>query len=387
MKRRQCGGSRSCLQGVETMYCIKCGALLPESANACQRCGNRAPDHDDDVAVGTLEPSQAGARAPEFARTTHKQSARYAGFWTRVGACMIDGFVYTLILIPVAVAFAFAAMPSMEPGAEPGGGIIALYYLLSWGVGWLYYALQHSSAHQATFGKRALRIKVVSLQGERISFARATGRYFAYLLASFTLGVGLIMAAFTKRRQALHDMMTGTLVVGRGATVEDVVAGLAAPKVSGAVVALAILACMIPIVGTMAAIAIPAYQDYAIRSQVTEGLMMASEVKADIAEAFSNGTPLEEIESDTIGLDVASTGGKFVKSIEVISGAVVVIYGGEANAQLTDRQLVLVSGYTDGGDVIWTCGLAAVPDGVTPSVRAHAQYTDVERKHLPSACR
>ena len=72
------------------------------------------------------------------------------------------------------------------------------------------------SPKQATLGKLALGIKVTTLNGERISFVRASGRYFAQVLDVLTLYVGYLFAAFTERRQALHDMVAGTFVVHRG---------------------------------------------------------------------------------------------------------------------------------------------------------------------------
>lgn len=370
------------------MYCTQCGARLPEPANFCPDCGKPA-DGAAEAPVATFgapSRSEPPAAAPAAATPAAPADvARYAGFWRRVAAWAIDSLIYTVILIPVVVVTLMVASPA---GQEPGPAFMAANYLISWGLGWLYYALQHSSVHQATFGKRALGIKVVSLQGERISFARATGRYFAYLVASFTLCIGLVMAAFTKRRQALHDIMAGTLVVSRGTTADVVVAnGLAAPKVSGLTLVVASLAAMVPVLGILAAIAIPAYQDYVIRTQVAEGLNMASAIKASVAEAFANGTALEDVDSEAIGLDIESTGGKYVTSLEVVSGAVVIVYGEGANEKLADRQLILVPGSTEQGDLVWTCGLAPIPDGVTPSVQAHAQYTDVERKYLPQACR
>ena len=77
----------------------------------------------------------------------------------------------------------------------------------------LYYPVQESSAAQATLGKRALGLKVTTLDGQRIGVGRALGRFFAKILSSLILMVGYIMAAFTEKKQALHDMIAGTLVV------------------------------------------------------------------------------------------------------------------------------------------------------------------------------
>ena len=77
---------------------------------------------------------------------------------------------------------------------------------------WIYEVAMESSAKQATVGKMALGLKVTDLEGRRISFARATGRHFAKLISGMIFLVGYIMAGFTQRKQALHDMIAGTLV-------------------------------------------------------------------------------------------------------------------------------------------------------------------------------
>jgi uncharacterized RDD family membrane protein YckC len=191
------------------------------------------------------------------------------------------GASVALVVLVVAAAGDFNA--AMDEDAFGG-----MYYLFSWLVGWLYYSLMHSSSWQATLGKRALGIKLTSLSGERIGFGRATGRFFATFLSAIILGIGYLMAAFTARRQALHDMIAGTLVVSRNATPAAVSAGLTAPRLSGGDIAVAVLVTLVPVTGMLAAIAIPAYNDYALRSQVTEGLLLSSEYKA-AAEALYNG--------------------------------------------------------------------------------------------------
>jgi len=90
--------------------------------------------------------------------------------------------------------------------------VVSLLWLVAAAiVPWLYTALQESSASQATLGKRLLDLRVISLDGRRISFARASGRFFGSLIPSF--GIGYCMALFTRRKQALHDLITSCLVV------------------------------------------------------------------------------------------------------------------------------------------------------------------------------
>lgn len=117
----------------------------------------------------------------------------YAGFWWRVLAWFLDGLVLTAI---------FALLVG---AGDPGAMCVV--------IGWLYSALMESSRWQGTLGKRACGLVVVDEQSNSISFARATGRYFAKYISVLTMGVGFVMAAFTRRKQALHDIIAGTLVL------------------------------------------------------------------------------------------------------------------------------------------------------------------------------
>jgi uncharacterized RDD family membrane protein YckC len=150
-------------------------------------------------------------------------SFSYAGFWKRAVAYVIDsillGILGMTLLLPFVGLIGFGVL---DPDtSESFGFIIALvgYYafamLILLVVGWLYFALMESSASQATLGKSVLGIKVTDLQGNRVSFGRATGRYFARIISGLTLGLGFLMAAFTQQKQALHDILAGTLVVNK----------------------------------------------------------------------------------------------------------------------------------------------------------------------------
>jgi uncharacterized RDD family membrane protein YckC len=78
---------------------------------------------------------------------------------------------------------------------------------------WIYYASMESSSWQATLGKKILGLRVTDLAGNRITFARASGRFFGKILSGMILGIGFLMAGFTARKQALHDILAGCLVL------------------------------------------------------------------------------------------------------------------------------------------------------------------------------
>jgi uncharacterized RDD family membrane protein YckC len=155
------------------MYCRNCGAEHPDTAEFCPTCGVA-------TAGGGIGSSAA--------------SVVYAGFWRRFGAWFVD----VLILVIPAILI-----------SRIGSAGSLLVFLGEW----VYFAYQESSEAQATIGKRALGIIVTDEAGNRISFGRATGRYFAKIISALIILIGFIMIAFTRKKQGLHDMVAGTLVV------------------------------------------------------------------------------------------------------------------------------------------------------------------------------
>jgi uncharacterized RDD family membrane protein YckC len=153
----------------------------------------------------------------------------YAGFWLRFGAYLIDrvilGIFTTAVLVPFFFLLGGAALldtliRTRGQRIEPGqlGGFIMIALLISAIAGlvrWLYYAYLESGEKQATWGKQSLGLYVTDLQGNRITFGRASGRFFAKFVTGLTMGIGYIMAGFTERKQALHDMIASCLVLRR----------------------------------------------------------------------------------------------------------------------------------------------------------------------------
>ncbi len=144
------------------------------------------------------------------------------------------------------------------------------------------------------------------------------------------------------------------------------------------------LMIVVAIIGILAAIAIPAYQNYTIRAQVTEGLNLADGWKTAVAEYYSNnGTwPTVALLTGT----VASTG-KYVSSVTVNAGGVIeATYGLQANAIISGNKLDVVPYLDTNKDIVWICGLAAVPGGLTIATGAAAAATTVPAQYLPGTC-
>jgi uncharacterized membrane protein YhaH (DUF805 family)/Tfp pilus assembly major pilin PilA len=153
-----------------------------------------------------------------------------------------------------------------------------------------------------------------------------------------------------------------------------------------------LVACVLPFVssvGFLAAIAIPAYQDYTIRAQVSEGLRMAEAPKAAVMQAFgrTGAAPANRLEAG-LTADPTDTVGKYVHSIDVVSGTIIVIYGGDSNASIAGSTLAMRPYVMPDKRVVWRCGQGLVPDdAIAMDAGAMSFTTDIMARYLPSACR
>jgi uncharacterized RDD family membrane protein YckC len=151
----------------------------------------------------------------------------YAGFWLRFVAFLIDGvvsgFLFLILLVPLFILTGAGAALSRigsgedisdDVGAFLAAGFVIGFFGITIGVRWLYYALSESSSWQATLGKKMLNLTVTDMTGQPISFARASGRYFSKFVSSLIpLAIGYILAGFTEKKQAIHDMIASCLVL------------------------------------------------------------------------------------------------------------------------------------------------------------------------------
>ena len=153
------------------------------------------------------------------------------------------------------------------------------------------------------------------------------------------------------------------------------------------------LMIVVAIIGILAAIAIPAYQDYTIRSQVSEGLSLAGAAKAAVAESFSQtGNAPNNREVAGMSANSTDTSGKYVTAVAVANGTISITYGNEANQKIRAQVLALTPYETPDASVAWRCGNSIQPAGTNllgsgGNVTAAYGATNVTAKYLPKACR
>lgn len=142
---------------------------------------------------------------------TSATEPRYAGFWIRFVAALLD---QVILWIPLSLVMDMVFPSSfVEIGGVERPIINPVSFFIQIAAAIAYYGYFYSGKWQATIGKRIVGIYVIRSTGESISFLRGVGRYFAQIVSAFTLGVGYIMAGFSKEKTALHDLICDTRVV------------------------------------------------------------------------------------------------------------------------------------------------------------------------------
>jgi uncharacterized RDD family membrane protein YckC/type II secretory pathway pseudopilin PulG len=323
------------------MICAKCGTTNSENATSCDSCG---------ASLITFAPT-----AGELNAAAALLDADYAGFWRRFAAVFLDGIVLGLIFLPIALVLGFTAGMLGLGNSLTANIAINLLSLLASAA---YFVVMESGEQGATFGKRWVKIRVVDGYGERISKARAFARWAAHFLSYITLLIGFLIQPFTMKKQALHDKVAGTLIVrtDKGGSVATVI------------IAIVAFIFMLGFIAILAAVAIPAYQDYVVKAKVVRALEVGNtaskavedyyirtgRIPASIAETHTLLQPYQDIAGVTVNGD---------------SGEVRVIFSDSLPSSIARKRLALMPTQRQDGGIEWKCS------------------SDIDARYLPAACK
>jgi uncharacterized RDD family membrane protein YckC/Tfp pilus assembly protein PilE len=317
------------------MLCTNCGATNADDAKVCKSC---------------QQPLSGVWQSPKSELVGADAAAEgygYAGFWERLAALILDNLLLGVVTGAISVGLGLA----VARGGSSTGMVIA-FYVVPLLLGAAYFVSMESGARGATFGKRALKLRVVDASGARITPARALGRYVAHALSYITLYIGYLIQPFTERKQALHDMVSGMVVVRtekNSSSLAIVIAVLAA------------LFVLLAVIGILAAVAIPAYQDYVVKSKMFKaeatGRMATQAVEnyaaqtgkipASLAETGVNLPAMREVDDVTVNPQ---------------DGEVQVVFAAGMGSRIAGKALVFDATRGADGKIVWTCsgpGIAA----------------------------
>jgi uncharacterized RDD family membrane protein YckC len=195
------------------MFCAQCGQWMADGQAACERCGAA---RGAEAAIAVAGAVAGLAQGPAAAPAAVLPEVRYAGFWRRFGVMLVDMLVLFFPTAIVRVAFGGSLWNTQSSFDDPR---VLGWTLFNMAVAWLYCSLLESSAAQGTLGQQVFGIRVCDSDLRRISFLRACARHFAQWISLLACGTGYLVNLWTKRRQALHDLIAGCVHV-RGESLE-----------------------------------------------------------------------------------------------------------------------------------------------------------------------
>jgi uncharacterized RDD family membrane protein YckC len=315
------------------MLCPKCGTTNPDGAKFCISCQCSLDSIPD-----------AAASAPG--------EVLYAGFWERFAALFIDNILLAVMTIPVFVVIGTIAGLTGAGNPSSLDALIIAAYLLPLLLSAAYFILMESGMQGSTFGKRLLKLRVVDTGGNRIGKGRALGRWLAHALSYITLYIGFFIQPFTAKKQALHDMVSGTAVVKTEKTGNTVV-----------IIIAAVATFFILIAGFLAAVSLPAYMDYRTKAKVMQGANLAVPTEMAIAMYYQNTgkLPSSLAEAGISPSELANSAAK----VEIVPGTgdFTITFNNNQPPSLAGKSILYSSPGMMGG---WRCTSEDIPQSLLP---------------------
>lgn len=284
----------------------------------------------------------------------------YAGFWVRFLAVFLDLLILGSVVLLMFLSIAgFIALNGREHILHDRlavslfyGGIICMATA--------YYILMESGAQGATFGKRWLNIKVLDTSGHRLSASRASARLLAHPFSYLLLMAGLLMQPLTRRKQALHDMLAGTVVVrANDSTKISLMASLL----------VLFFALMAPVLALFATAGLPVYQQHILKVQMDKGMQAGSNASLAVANFYRNNGRVPSAISDIHG---NSSHSPHVAGIDInqLNGELTVTFSETTRKTISNKHLLFTPALEADQSISWKC-----------------HSNDIEVRILPVTCK
>lgn len=315
------------------MFCAKCGTSNPDGASSCRSC-HQALDAGSNVAAAVFD-------------------AGYAGFWRRYAAVFLDGLVVSLMFTPIAfIVGLIAGVLGLGQSIAFGAALYVLFFVAYTA----YYVFMESGERGATFGKRWVKIRVVDVNGSRISAGRALGRFVGHLLSYITGYLGFLIQPFTARKQALHDMVSGTVIVKTEKEASPVLV---------IIIAAASALLIVAVIGILAAVAIPAYQGYIVKAKTNAALNVGHAATQAVQNYYAQTGKVPASIAET---QVQLPPSPDVSAVEVnpANGEIHVIFSDKTPPAVAGKYLSFMPTQAADGSITWTCSSSEIPPGNLP---------------------
>ncbi len=372
------GDRESAMAAVRRAYAILSDTSLRESYDAELAQARRARTGASIYSAPASSSGSAASEGVAAMATAAFEAGDYGGFWARVGAAVVDGMILYIPCGVVGVALAAGFSAAGNPNA---GAIAAILGYV--GTILLYHGFLNSRTRRATWGRSLLGLAVVDASsGEKIGFGRGIWRALVSILTGWPLFTALIQL-ITARRQSLSDLLAGTVVVRRSTS-------------GGAAIVLVVVLVVfggIALIGILAAIALPAYQDYTVRAKITQGLLQADAAKAIVAENFAAG---HDPSAAALSRDYQFVPSKYVSSIEIGDGGVIAItYNAQAILPAIGKDNILtlqanINGHPlirgVQGQIIWACASQSYTYAASQRLTV-APWATLRPAFAPANCR
>ena len=324
------------------MYCTQCGYNNPASARFCKNC-------EVDLQAGALDADHSGM--PEV--------LIYAGFWVRFAAAFLD--LLAIAAVVILLVFSIAALIALTGRDDilHNRLAVSIFYWAIICMSAAYYILMESGEHGATLGKRWMNIKVLDANGSRLSIARACGRFVARLFSYLLLLAGFLIQPFTQRKQALHDLLAGTVVVrANDSNKVSIMASLL----------VLFFALMVPVLAIFLTAGLPLFQQYILKVQLENGVQTGQEAALAVANFYRhNGrVPATLVDAGNISLSPHIAG----IAINQQNGELTLTFSESVRKAIRNKNLLFTPTLETDHSISWQC-----------------HSNDIEARLLPDTCK